>query len=78
MDMIWACIGWADRHIQQEQPFKKIKTDEKGAKEDVSVLLSDLMQIAGMLTPFMPETAANIQEAVKANTLTTGLFPRKD
>jgi len=79
MDAVWACVDWADRSIQQEQPFKKIKTDQAGAKKDIEILLSDLIQISEMLAPFMPETSAKIVGAVKNGKMPeTSLFPRKD
>jgi len=79
IDMIWECINWADKYIQQEEPFKLIKTDKVKAKEIIEILLSDLMQISEMLEPFMPQTSKTIKNLIKENKMPEKpIFPRKD
>jgi methionyl-tRNA synthetase len=79
MDSIWACIGWADKYVQQEEPFKLIKTNEAEARYVIEILLSDLMQISEMLEPFMPETAKKIRDCILDNKAPLQpLFLRKD
>ncbi len=79
MDMVWACINWADKYVQQEEPFKLIKIDQAKAKYVIEILLSDLMQISEMLEPFMPETSKKIKNALLENKmLEQPLFLRKD
>lgn len=67
MDTIWFCIEWINKYIQQEEPFKLVKTDLNKAKEIIEVCLSDLMQVAQMLESFLPETSKTIQELIKQN-----------
>lgn len=78
IDDIWGSITALDQYIQQEEPYKKIKTDEKKAKNDVAYLLSQLLRISMRLLPFMPETSEKILKAIKENKKPENLFPRKD
>lgn len=77
-DLVWNKIGEIDLLIQEKQPFKLIKKDEKEAKMIVSNLVQKLFDIAIMLIPFMPETSEKIQEAIKNKKSTTPLFLRKE
>lgn len=66
-----------DAFITKEEPFKKIKVDEEGAKEDVARLMLNLWYIAILLEPFMPETSEKIQQAIALKEVPeTPLFPR--
>lgn len=78
MDSIWSDIQELDEFIQEEQPFKKIKTDEIGAKKDLEYLLGRLQDIAVELNPVMPETSEKILKIIKENKKPEALFPRKD
>jgi methionyl-tRNA synthetase len=78
-DMIWTCVNWADKYVQQEEPFKLIKTDKDKAKYVIEILLSDLMQIATMLEAFLPQTSQKIKELIRLNKAPEApLFLRKD
>jgi methionyl-tRNA synthetase len=76
LDEIWTDIGNLDAYIQKEEPFKKIKIDEEGAKKDVSHLLTLLEGIAEKLQPFMPQTSKIILDAISVNKKPENLFPR--
>ena len=79
MDEIWATAGELDRFIQEKEPFKLIKTDPARAKEDIAHLLAGLAWIAFNLRPFLPETAAKIQECLDTKSMPLApLFLRKD
>lgn len=68
-----------DSFIATEQPFKKVKTDELSAKEDVARLMLNLFYMGVLLEPFMPETSAKIVEAVGTRTTPTEpIFKRLD
>ena len=78
MDYIWQQIGNMDKKIQKTEPFKTIKTNREKALQDLKSLTSELMCIAIMLEPFMPDTADNIQKLIiNKKTPETPLFPRK-
>ena len=76
MDKIWSDITDLDGYIQETEPYKKIKTDEVGAKHIVHDLLLKLSHIAHYLEPVMPETSVLIKEAILANKKPENLFPR--
>ena len=66
-----------DVFITREEPFKKIKVDEAGAKEDVARLMINLWYVGVLLEPFMPDSAVKIQEAVMNKTVPEQpIFPR--
>ena len=77
-DVIWRGISAADSLIQQEQPFKKIKTDRIEAEKDIKNLLARLYFVAVMLEPIMPQTAKTILDLVTNNKMPAKpLFLRK-
>ncbi len=76
-DFIWQKISDLDKKIQETEPFKLIKTDEKAAKKILLELASGLFEIAIMLEPFLPETSEKILRAIEANKMPEPLFLRK-
>lgn len=82
MDTIFEHIQKADLYMQEAEPWKAIKStnpDEKeAAEDDIEKLVRHLYKTACHLEPFMPETAAKIKEAVKANSMPASLFVRKE
>ncbi len=76
LDDVWARVGNLDVYIQREEPFKKIKIDESGAKKDVVHLLTELWGIAKQLNSFMPATSEVILIAIRENKKPENLFPR--
>lgn len=76
---VWENISDLNKYIQENEPFKKIKVDEEGAKKDLHYLLYHLFGIALALEPMMPETSKKIQELIKENKKPESpLFPRID
>ena len=79
MESIWEIVSWADRSIQSNQPFKKIKIDREAGEMDIKFLLWDLHLISDLLKPFLPETAEKIQACVLKNKMPEQpLFLRKE
>lgn len=78
MDEIWNAIKSLDKSIQDNEPFKKIKINKEEGKKDIKTLLNNLYIIALRLEPFIPETSAKIQTAIKENKMPESLFPRKE
>ncbi|MCR4306631.1 MAG: methionine--tRNA ligase [Candidatus Yonathbacteria bacterium] len=76
-DLVWKHIGELDKHIQETEPFKLIKEDKEKAIEIVRELVKKLHQVSVQLLPFLPETAAIIQESIAANKIIKPLFMRK-
>ncbi|MCF7865714.1 MAG: methionine--tRNA ligase [Candidatus Pacebacteria bacterium] len=76
---IWKHVEEANFIIQNEQPFKLVKTDEEKGKEIIRDLVVRLYSIARMLNPIIPSTSEKIKTAVKANKMPEeALFLRKD
>jgi methionyl-tRNA synthetase len=76
MNLIWLNIGDLDLYIQKEQPFSIVKNDEERGKELIKNCVSQLLSIAIMLEPFMPETSKKIQDSIEKNKKPENLFPR--
>ena len=78
-DFIWNEISQMDLFIQENQPFKLVKTDLEAGKKMIGELVVRLYSVARMLNPIMPETSAQIKELIKANkTPEKPLFARKE
>jgi len=65
IDSIWKAISNLDQRIQQEQPFKLVKEDKQKGVEMIASMGWELFKIAKLLEPFLPSTAATIQELVR-------------
>ncbi len=72
---IWDKIAELDSYIQKEEPFKKIKTDKEGARKNIKFLLYELNEIAIILQPFMPQTAAEIFERFNSTHVVSVMKP---
>lgn len=78
-DFIWNEIGAMDQYIQENQPFKVVKTDTEAGQKMISDLVVRLYSVARMLNPILPETSEKIKSLIKENkTPETPLFLRKD
>jgi methionyl-tRNA synthetase len=78
-DYVWNKIGELDKFIQETEPFKVVKIDEKKGKELISDMIIHLYEIARMLNPIMPETNVLLKKLIKENKKPEKpLFMRKD
>lgn len=78
-DIVWHYISEVDRKIQEDEPFKLIKTNPEEAKKIISDLVLEIWKISNMLEPIMPETAQKIKELIRQNkSPEKPLFLRKD
>ncbi len=78
-DYIWAEISRMDLFIQENQPFKVVKTDPEAGKKMISELVMRLYSVARMLNPMLPETSGTIKQLIKENKVPEKpLFLRKD
>ena len=53
VNFIWKEIGELDKFIQETEPFKVVKVDEKKGKELISGMVLHLYTIARMLNPII-------------------------
>ena len=77
-EAIWQKIQGADKYIQDNQPFKTVKTDLVAGKAQINYLLGEVFAIGLMLGPIMPDTSAKIIQAVKDTSIAAPLFLRKE
>lgn len=79
IDTVWEFIAFADKTIQEKQPFKLVKTDKDSAIKIIEDLVGQLHHIAELLVPFLPETSEKIEKLIKENKKPDQpLFLRKD
>ena len=79
VQMIWMEIGATDLSIQENQPFKIIKTDKEKGQKMIGDLVVRLYSVARMLEPILPETSDKIKKLIKSNKMPeTPLFIRKE
>lgn len=80
LDAVWAQVRGLNQLIDTEKPWEIAKTgDEVHLREVLAGFVSDLLEIADMLTPFMPGAAAKIQQVFGdgiVRPLEGTLFPR--
>lgn len=82
LDEVWEQVRSLNQYIDEEKPWQLAKEeDDTHLREVLAYQVSNLVQIAGLLEPFMPDTAAKINyifaEGV-VRPLKGTLFPRND
>ncbi len=76
MDVLWVRIQKLDKKINDEEPFKLVKTDVEKGKALIAELVSELASIVRSLAPFLPTTSEKMSTAIQANKKPETLFPR--
>ncbi len=82
LDHVWEKIRGLNQYIEEEKPWAIAKSgDESHLQEILAYQVSNLLQIAEMLEPFMPETAAKIKHVFDEGVIRPSegtLFPRRE
>ncbi len=82
LDEVWERVRGLNHYIDETKPWEIAKEgDMTHLREVLAAQISDLLQIADMLEPFMPDTAAKIKYVFSEGVirpLETTLFPRHD
>jgi methionyl-tRNA synthetase len=80
LDVIWRQIKGLNQFIDEEKPWEIAKGGDKEHLKDVlSTVAGDLLEIAGLLEPFLPDTSAKIKQVFESGvvqSLDQPLFPR--
>ncbi len=80
LEYVFEMIGECDAYMTEREPFKKVKSEDAGIKqqgrEDIEHLVHHVAKIATQLACSMPETSKTILAAVASNTKPENLFPR--
>jgi methionyl-tRNA synthetase len=78
---IWLLIKGLNQFLEEEKPWELAKTDTSHLAEVLHHAVSDLIQIATMLMPFLPETAGKIAATFSGGVARPEvglLFPKQD
>lgn len=82
LDHVWDQVRGLNQYIDQEKPWEIAKTgDEDHLREVLAQQVGDLLEIAELLEPFLPETATKIKgvfETGIVRPLEGTLFPKLD
>lgn len=82
LDEVWERVRGLNQYIDEEKPWVIAKDgDEEHLREVLANQVSDLLQIADLLEPFMPETAVKIRNVFNEGIIrpTEGtLFPKDE
>lgn len=82
LDEVWEQVRGLNQYIDEEKPWILFKNkDTNHLREVLAYQSSCLIQIADLLSPFMPETAQKIKFVLEeglVKPLETSLFPRKE
>lgn len=80
-DVVWQKIQDLNRKIDEEKPWVLAKAGrENEAKLVLGELVDGILEVAGLLVPFLPETSKEIQEIFEADEILppkTPLFPKE-
>lgn len=82
LDHVWELIKGLNQYIEQEKPWTIAKEDDSEHLQEVlAYQASNLIQIADLLEPFMPETASKIKHVFEEGVIRPikgTLFPKLD
>ena len=82
LSLIWEKITKVDKYINEEKPWELLKTPAGNLKRPINAILEhavdEIEEIAILLEPFLPETAAKIKAQFTKSEIrvSTPLFPR--
>ena len=81
LDSVWDQVRGLNQYIDEEKPWEIVKTgDSTHLREVLAYQVGCLLEIADVLTPFLPETAAKIQALFKDGLISPmegTLFPKR-
>jgi methionyl-tRNA synthetase len=82
LDEVWEQVKGLNQYIEEAKPWLVAKAgEEEHLREVLAYQVGALLEIAGLLSPFMPETAAKIQNYFGSGVLKAvlpPLFPKHD
>jgi len=83
MEAVWVQVRGLNQYIEEEKPWSIAKEgDDEHLQEVLADTVASLLEIAELLVPFLPETAAKITamftEGVVRPLKEQSLFPRQE
>ncbi|MCL4418907.1 methionine--tRNA ligase [Patescibacteria group bacterium] len=78
LSFVWKKIAALDKFINDEKPWNLLKNADPRLKSVLAHSVDQIQEIAGLLEPFLPETAKKIEEQFKGPRIISqpSLFPR--
>jgi methionyl-tRNA synthetase len=67
IEYVWGLVAIADKEIQDQQPFKIVKTNKEEGVKIIKNLVKQLDVIAELLQPLLPETSVTLKNLIKEN-----------
>lgn len=82
LDEVWDQVRGLNQYVDEEKPWELAKVnDEEHLREVLAYQVSSLLEIAALLVPFMPDTAAKIRQTFASGILKPlagPLFPKHE
>lgn len=82
LEAVWEQVRGLNQYIEEEKPWQVAKEgDAEGLQEVLAYMCSNLLEIAELLVPFMPDTATKIQTVFSEGIirpLEGSLFPKDE
>jgi methionyl-tRNA synthetase len=81
LEAIFDVVRSSNQKIEESKPWEMAKTDLGSTAELLSSLITEILWVASVLEPFLPETAAKIQATFRDGKVDASigiLFPRVD
>jgi methionyl-tRNA synthetase len=82
LDVVWEQVKGLNQYVEESKPWQIAKDkDEEHLREVLAYMVSNLLQIAELLVPFMPKTAEKIKGVFGSgmlNPLPGPLFPKAE
>jgi methionyl-tRNA synthetase len=82
LDEVWEQVKGLNQYIEETKPWQIAKDkDEEHLREVLAGMAANLLEIAELLEPFMPETAAKIKDVFGSGILKplpSSLFPKEE
>jgi methionyl-tRNA synthetase len=82
LDEVWAQVKGLNQYIEETKPWEVAKNkDEEHLRELLSGMVANLLEIAALLQPFMPETSDKIRGVFESGVLKplpASLFPKSE
>jgi methionyl-tRNA synthetase len=80
LEAVWQQIKGLNQYIDEEKPWQIAKSDDsEHLSEVLSAMVGDLLEIADLLEPFLPDTSAKIKQVFDTGVIKDiggPLFPR--
>lgn len=80
VDAVWTWVDCGNKKVDDDAPFKLVKTDEAAAKKSLEDVAGYIIAIAKAMEPIIPDASAKILAAFRTDhvDVVPPLFPRRE